>query len=620
MTSGIQLVAVVTDPGQFWPHLTAIIHWHRNAGPVDRLWVVCPDAPAGPDQPATTAALLERAARACLGSLRIERRTSDPAPDGLARTVASCRSEAPDAAWVLQLPGSLPASRTWHLDSLLALPGLRITQRQPNGDWTLLHQPAPGAPIETETLPPFRREVSDEWPVAELVRAQTTDTPNPAPLTASPASPLPLLPLTQAAIAAHWDWPRAFTNAALDPAKDSPSVLLSKYLGAFLLDLGLRNVVLGSRRPRTSTPTNPTQDPLLWILHTGRLWVVDAQLDPSPAQPAPADTPPAQDQPSPLASAILRAADARRELGPLKPEWLLVRPTQTLSAVEQHLADALGLRVLDEPACRELPAKIAAWFGLPLSQDAIEIERRLRLHLAESGRSRVFAPEPEILQQQSTATHDPVVVPADALLEQIQRARGQNWLLWCHHGRIHLRVPAEGRASAADDWRAMLAAFVGLTPDLVLSRTAPRVVLLDFPETPEHRRRVADWLRPFLNATLGFDAARARFAAEARVTAEAENAARARTGPTPPTPAQQPASPAPSRPSRATSTTTSPKPTTPQRPNPNPPPPPAAPRRMQRVSLEDLDRALDSALTFPASPEATPAPEPQPGKPDPGAK
>jgi hypothetical protein len=41
---------------------------------------------------------------------------------------------------------------------------------------------------------------------------------------------------------------------------------------------------------------------------------------------------------------------------------------------------------------------------------------------------------------------------------------------------------------------------------------------------------------------------------------------------------------------------------------------------MQRVSLEDLDRALDSALTLPASPETTPAPDPQPGKPDPGAK
>ncbi|MGE3310854.1 MAG: hypothetical protein AB7O66_12865 [Limisphaerales bacterium] len=626
MTPGIQLAAVVTSADQFWPHLTAILHWHRHAGPVQRLHLVHSDKPGAATGPASVATTLERVVRTACPGVRIERRESDGSPGGLHRQLAAWCKDAPESTCVLQFAGPGPFPN-WGLDSLLALPNCRVVLRRPQGDWIELRQAPPGTPAATDAagsgpevvpLPPFRRDDPDEIPIADLVRAQSADSSNAAPLASVPARPIPLVPLTSAAIAAGWDWQQAFAASAPEFAAESASALFPRYVGALLLDLGLKNVVLGSRRPRTptSTPPPPASDPLVWINQGGRLLVIDARLestDPTPAT-AGANSP----QTSSLGPEILRAAEMRRDLGPLAPDWLLIRPCLPLQPIEQHLAEALGIRVIDESACRELPARLAAFFGLPLSADLVEVERRLRTHLAGSGRTRAFAPEPAVLQQQQQgAGNDPVVVQADALLDQVQRARGQNWLLWIHNERIHLRVPAEGRSSASGDWRAMLGAFVGLDPSLLHARQTPRIVLLDFPDAPESRRRVADWLRPFLNASLTFDTARARFAAEARVTAEAEAAARANARPGATAGPAQATSPA-----NATTTTPTPaqqnrghRPPPPaQRPpsaRPAPAPPPASPgpRRMQRVSLEDLDRALDSAFGPPPAQDPSQPPK-----------
>lgn len=607
MTSGIHLAAVVVAADQFWPHLTAILHWHRHAGPVQRLSLLhLAEKSASAGGPAATAALLERVVRTACPGVRIERREADASPDAIQSQLAAWQKDAPDQSWIFQLPGAC-STAAWGLDDLLLLPGCRVIQRQPNGNWLELRRAAPGAAVEAETLPAFRREESDELAIVDLVRAQTADTPTPSPLLATPAKPLPLVPLTAAAMTAAWDWKQAFANAVPEFAAESAAALFVRYLGALVLDLGLKNVVQGSRRARSNTPATAPADPLLWIHHGGRLVVIDARLE-STAGAAESDASSSTTLP-PLAADLLRAVEERRDLGGLTPDWLLIRPCHALQPVEQHLAAALGIKVVDETGCRDLPARLAAHFGLPLSPDAVEIERRLRTHLAESGRTRAFAPESTLLQQQRSTAPDPVVVHTDGLLDQVQRARGQNWLLWIHNERVHLRVPTEGRASASGDWRAMLAAFVGLDPALVQSRQTQRVVLIDFPETPEHRRRVADWLRPFLNAALTFDAARARFAAEARVTAEAEAAARTNarpgTGPSP-APASPHANPA------ATGQPRSAKPAAAPTPKPTPPRPAAtpaapAPRRMQRVSLEDLDRALDSAFISPPNPDAGPA-------------
>jgi hypothetical protein len=612
MTSGIHLAAVVVAADQFWPHLTAILHWHRHAGPVQRLSILHLEKAGPPGGPAATAALLERVVRTACPGVRIERREAGSSPDAIRNQLAAWHKDAPDQSWIFQLPGAC-STAAWGLDDLLLLPGCRVIQRLPSGDWLELRRAAPGAGIEAETLPAFRREESDELAIVDLVRAQTADTPSPSPLAATPAKPLPLVPLTAAAMTAAWDWKQAFANAVPEFAAEPAAVLFVRYLGALVLDLGLKNVVQGSRRARSNTPATAPAEPLLWIHHGGRLVVIDARLE-STTVSAESDASSSTTLP-PLAADILRAVEERRDLGGLTPDWLLFRPCHALQPVEKHLADALGIKVIDETGCRDLPARLAAHFGLPLSPDAVEIERRLRTHLAESGRTRAFAPESALLQQQRSTAPDPVVVHTDGLLDQVQRARGQNWLLWIHNERVHLRVPSEGRASASGDWRAMLAAFVGLDPALVQSRQTQRVVLIDFPETPEHRRRVADWLRPFLNAALTFDTARARFAAEARVTAEAEAAARANarpgTGPSPAaaSPHASPIGAGQQRSARPAQTSTpSPAPAPkPAQPRPAAPPAPPAPRRMQRVSLEDLDRALDSAFTPPPSPDPGPA-------------
>jgi len=599
MTSGFHLAVVITSADQFWPHLNAILHGHRHGGPVQRLFLL----QLAPDQAlpgaAEAASLLERVVRFACPGLRIDARQADAAPNGLRDLIAQCHKEFADVPWTFQLPIQL-SSAGWGFDDLLNLPETRVILRQSDGGWIELVRTHSSAEILTQPFGPIRRDEADDLSIVDLVRAQTIETQVPAPLIAQPVKALPLVPITQAAMTAAWDWRTALSQSAIEVGNDSPHVLFQRYLGAFLLDLGVRNVVQGARKPKSPpVPASAQADPTLWVHHGGRLIVLDARLDAPPALAEGESS--TQTALPPFASAILRAAEERRDLGTLSPDWVLIRPCLVLSPLEQSLAEAHGIRVLDESACRDLPAKLAAVIGLPLSADAIEIERRLRTHLAETGRTRVFGPESQLLQQQRAAAPDPAIVHADGLLEQIQRTRGQNWLLWAHQDRIYLRVPSENRSSASGDWRAMLAAFVGIDPEKVQSRQTQRTVLLDFPEAPEHRRRVADWLRPFLNASLTFDAVRSRFAAEARVTAEAENAARASARTPPPGPASTSTAPVTPAPLKTSKPTPSPKST----PSPKPASQSAtqAPRRMQRVSLEDLDRALDSALTFPPAPD-----------------
>ncbi len=611
MTSGIHLLALIGPADSFWPSLTGVLHWHRVAGPLLRLCIAHPADPRHPGGGA--ASILERVARAVCPGLRIERRELDSAPDALRRQFEQWQKDAPDASWVIQLASESPAF-AWSLEALTPPPGCRVIQRLPSGDWIELTPPNPEAseaPQETPLLPTFRREELDELSIADLVRAQAGDAAVSAVLSATPAQPLQIASLLQAAIAASWAWKQAYQSTGLDPGSDSENVLFQRFLGALLLDLGLHNVVHGYRRPRSTTLPPTSTDPLLWINHGGRLTVIDARLGTSEGMPDSIASPDSGE--SPLGQDILKAIQERRDLGALWPEWILVRPCHAITLLEQHLAEAHGIRVFDETVCRDLPARIAALFFLPLSPDVVEVERRLRTHVAETGRTRVFGPESTLLQQQRAAASDPVIVHTDGLLEQIQRARGQNWLLWTHQERTYLRVPAEGRSSASGDWRAMLAAFVGIDIAQVQARQNPRVVLIDFPDSPENRKRVADWVRPFLNASLTFDTARARFAAEARVTAEAASAGRnnPRTpAMTVPPPASPPSSPVPIPSSQRTTPPLQPAKTTPSRPAA---PAAPAPRRMQRVSLEDLDRALDNAFT--PSPEPTPSPDPGPGKP-----
>jgi hypothetical protein len=191
----------------------------------------------------------------------------------------------------------------------------------------------------------------------------------------------------------------------------------------------------------------------------------------------------------------------------------------------------------------------------------------------------VFGPESSVLRGRASADADPVVAEVEGWLEQVRLARRQNWQAWRHAGRLHVRVPASGASSPADDWRLLVGAVLRLGPDAVKAESGTGVVTLTLGDEPEVRRRLAAWFRPFLNTNLTFVAARDRLAAEARAAMEAPPAREPRE--TTPRPAAPPATP-------------------PRRPNTPPSPPPAGRRspaaKPKTVSLEDLDRALNDAL------------------------
>ena len=83
------------------------------------------------------------------------------------------------------------------------------------------------------------------------------------------------------------------------------------------------------------------------------------------------------------------------------------------------------------------------------------------------------------------------------------------------HDRLLVRVPTDNRPDAAGDWGLLLAVVTGLDRDGVQASPAGKSVVISRPDQPAHRRRLADWFRPFLNAAVSFAAAQQRLAAEA---------------------------------------------------------------------------------------------------------
>ena len=510
MTTPVHLVVLANE--SLWPALQAVVHWHRHAGGVKRLLLPHSDADGRAREAARR---LERFAHRVLPEIEVVRGELTGDSADVRRQLEAWQAEAPEEPWVLVLPDALETLR-WDVGAWLARPGCRVVHRRPSRDWYELREAA-GGRIEFAPLTELRREATDDLPIAELVRALSLEGGDAAEwrFEGRLPAPLPLEALTEAAMANRWKWAEAFRAAGIEPGSDSEDVWFGRYVAALALSTGLTNAVLRRRAGGRAAEARDGGEVALWINHGGRLLVLDLALE------AGADGQDGGERTVP--ERLQRAAAQRAAFVALDVEWFLIRPGWRLAPVEIALAEALGLRWLDQTAGDELPTRLAAWLGVPLSAEGADVERRLRLHLAQTGRTRVFVDEPVALLGQP-ASADPLWANTDGWLDRVMRDRGQNWLLWTHRGRGYLRVPAEGRASAADDWRQLVAFIGGVEFGLVNGRPGPGCVVVDFPEGADTRRPVGEWLRPFLNKAVTFAAAQARFAARARVEDEAAHA------------------------------------------------------------------------------------------------
>lgn len=581
MSTAVHLVIPVGAP--VWPALESIAHWRSQPGALGRVCLYhTDDARSSRD----FARRLERFTAEAYPDLQVQRREGGAEPRHLRRQLETWQTDTADEPWVIDLTIA-PRRMAWSVESWLERPNCRVVERDPARGWIELRR-GPEGDVESGPLAEFRRDNTEELSIAALVRAlwiESTD--NPAlPFVSQPAPTLPMVPLTEAALAARWQWTEAFRAAGVEAPDTNPTEerLFARYLAGFVAQLGLRNVVLNT------AGTGPGE---IWINTGGRLVVIEPVLE-STAGPEPSTN-------SPLLDRLDRAGRIRAGFPGAPVEWHLVCPAHRASAEDRALARALGLGLIDLEECHTLPSRLAALFALPLGDVGIEVERQLRAHLSRTGRTRVFIDEPAVLQSRPSADADPLWAQADAWLEQVMRERGQNWLLSTHRGRAFLCAPVDGRPAAAQEWRLLVIHTSGLDERevTVLPITKGGPVIVEFPESPGPNRRVAAWLKPFQNRRVSFTEAQARFAVQARVEAEAANAA-ANSGNSPSTGSSRTPPPSnmaagrlpatPASPASASRPGASRTPSQPPRPRSNPAPKPV------KDPLADLDRALDDAL------------------------
>lgn len=577
MNTAAHLVIVIGENVR--PALESLLHWQRQPEGLRRLVLYHPDDPASSREPARR---LERFVREQFPDLDLLRREGGPDPRHLRRQLEAWIRDTPEEPWIVDLTGASPLL-SWGVETWLGRPLLRVIRHHRDLQW-LEYRRSPEGDAEGVPLPEPRRDALDSVPLARLLNLLRSETTSPADpqLVPCPEPPANRVALTEAAIQADWQWAHAYRACSVPfPDQASDNDLFARYLAGLVTSLGVASPQLARPDDHPNTPPSSPHPEELWFQHGGRVVVLDLDL----AEAAPPDP----NSPSKLQQRLQRAARLGRSLPGASLEWVLVRPALRLAPLECALVESLRVTCLDQSACHDLPSRIAALFGRPLSTEGIEIERLLAAHLLRTAHTRAFCPEPATLRSDSPASDDvdPLWARADRWADQVMAERGQNWLLSVHRGKSFLRVPAEGRPNADQEWRLLVLHTSGLRESEVGARHDRRTasVLAEFPATTEANRRVAAWMRPFLNRHVSFAEAQTRFAVQARVEAEAAHAAGVATRPAPaPVPAPKPA-PRPSQPR-------TPGPSGPARGRPAPPPPPPPPR----TSLADLDRALDDAL------------------------
>ncbi|MCC7375595.1 MAG: hypothetical protein IT581_13140 [Verrucomicrobiales bacterium] len=581
MSTSLHLVVVTGD--SLWPGLYCVAH-HLSAGqPLARLLIY---------QSVSTAAsisageALERLARTAQPELKIELKRGAPEAAEFRAQLDAWSSGGAEDAWVICLD-QFHAWEAWGAESWFARPSVSVIHRAESGVWNAWSRDASGHPCPTP-FSEFARGATDRFAAADLIRSVTPAGTGSWQLNPPPTQTPPLVPLAQAALRHDWNWRSAYGEVQIEVGAASEGALFQWFVAELVRSMAREGMTLG-RGTAPAEVAGGRRSEWVAVHASGRLMVIDTSLtsnDQAPGLEADAE--------AAWIGEISQAAWARSRLGPLSPPWILVRPALRCGPIARALAQARGLLVIDEVGMSDLPSRLAEFLDLPLPTDGAEIERLLKAHLAGTGRVRLFGPEPALLRQERAAHSDPLYLNADALLDRIQRDRRQNWLLWVQGNRAFFRLPTDDKARPTSDWALLVAGIAGLDPNAIrvntlsLRGTTTPVSVLEWEEEVAAGDRVRDWLRPFLNARLTFAAAQERFAAKARVLAEAPMPDR-------PRPVAAPVSSAAAVPPKPVA-----RPHHPPKPIERRPPP--KPERTSRESLLDLDQVLDAALN-PRKPE-----------------
>lgn len=413
---------VVLASEQLWPNIHGLVHWHRQHGGLQDLFLYYTSAER---ESALPARRLKRLCEECYPEVtpQLPEQPLPIEPEGVRNQILRWKQQHPRKRWVINATGGLKLMFAGVL-GFVGDEDTEVVYRELSG-WFRLHRTGGVINAQKLTIAP---EETDELNIEKLLRAHWAPTENIDCRCDRPVR-LAVRRLTELGIEHGWAWKDVFRAAGLPSDQDSGK-LFEQFVAAVLLELGVREAAINCTLETTG---QQLQEIDVVVNHGGRLSVIDCKLTGEEDEK--------RGKVESVTSQIRQAHTTRRQLGGLGAQLMLLRPNREFSAEERHLAeDAYKLTVVDARDSWDLFVRLAQFLGsmggLPDElQQAQELVRSTR-----GLRSRAFDREPEVVRRMTSGSHARAVLDLDAFLKQYRDETGQDWSCYRLHGEMWLRA------------------------------------------------------------------------------------------------------------------------------------------------------------------------------------
>ena len=327
---------VVLASEQLWPSIQGLVYWQEHQGGLTDL---CIYHTSDKERSVAPAQRLQWLCNRLYPRIQVrlsggidaghDGGNGDPLiqPAAVRAQLRAWRRELADRRLVINATGGTKLMFAGVLDCL-QFPHTEVVYRELQEEaWYRLTRDSTG--VQTTPLA-VQRDVTDAIPVEMLLQCHWE--PPQGEWHATKPRALPIERLTAEAERRSWDWKAAFYACGLEH-EIQVGFLFEQYVAASLLALGIKQVALNCCLQSGSQMLLEVD---VVANHGSRLLIIDCKLRRSN------DT-----RVEGITSQMRQAAEIRRRLGGLACELLLLRPGMRLSKVEQDLAKAHGLHVLD---------------------------------------------------------------------------------------------------------------------------------------------------------------------------------------------------------------------------------------------------------------------------------
>lgn len=414
---------IVLASKQLWPNLTGLVHWHKNEGGINRLFIYHSNNETESRKPA------DRLASLC-GKLFPEIEvTRLPGPGGILpcdvwQQIRAWMEACPDCTrWVVNATGGLKLMFAGAA-AMVGRPGCEVVYRELSS-WYRLMAAASGAVPDATPIRNIDPSESDDLDVVSLVTMQFDDVGTDQ-WSSAPALDLDIETIVRTGLDHDWDWQKIFEVCGylnLTHENHGPK-LFEQFVGALIKAFGVRQTVtnlhLAGPEGRDIVEIDVVAN------SSSRLIIVDCKLS-------------NEDDPKlpPWVDQVNRGNSQRNQLGGLNARYVLLRPNLEVSAVQRSLAEASRLVLLDKTDMPRFFSKFSEIIGAPLPEELQEAEAILKS--ADDEGARIFTSTPREMKMLSDSELAPGMFSLDRIIKNWQIESGRSWVMWRYRGRVHIQ-------------------------------------------------------------------------------------------------------------------------------------------------------------------------------------